>query len=570
MKKTFAILLLVGVVGCGKSEQAQEQPSENSKEAAPATDQKNDNLAACPDCGGKVSKRAAACPHCGAPLTQQARPPEPARPEVPRSGSGQSGQSGNAQPSTGDKTTVNSIGMKLTLIPAGEFQMGSPDAEPDRNDDETQHLVKISKPFYLGVYEVTQQQYEKVMGDRPWQGENYVKKGADYPAVYVSHDDAVEFCRRLSKQEGVEYRLPTEAEREYACRAGTTTAYSFGDDDAKLGQYAWYRKNAWDIGEEYPHGVGQKLPNPWGLYDMHGNVSEWCQDWTAPYGSEKVVSDPMGPAQGERRLLRGGWCASRPSRVRSAYRHWESPSTNGVGVGFRVARTPVAKTPDMATVKKTSVRDEFAKGLIAYYPFNGNALDKSGNKNHGELAGNPVFQEGVEDQALSLDGVDDQVFLNQPLVRTFPFTWSLWIRTRTNPGAGMLLGIQEPPARWSPVLGFSSSTRGQLQKIEFGVDVEGSEPIRALVQPGPERWMHIVVTCKQDGSSAMYFDGILKGQVRYSAFGGRYKTFVIGGYKPTRKFSRLKIDCLRIYARSLSTEEVVQLHKLEKPSDIRQ
>jgi len=234
----------------------------------------------------------------------------------------------------------NSIGMKLTLIPAGEFQMGSPDSDSDAADREKpQHLVKITKPFYLGVYEVTQQQYEKVMGTCPWQGKDYVKEGVDYPAVYVNHDDAVEFCRRLSKQEGVEYRLPTEAEWEYACRAGTTTAYSFGDDASKLGQYAWHYKNALDIGEKYAHRVGQKLPNPRGLYDMHGNVWEWCQDWSGLYGSEKVVSDPLGPAQGEYRVLRGGSIVFRSSLVRSAPRNANLPNRRNYFYGFRAART---------------------------------------------------------------------------------------------------------------------------------------------------------------------------------------------------------------------------------------
>ncbi len=225
--------------------------------------------------------------------------------------------------------TENSIGMKLVLIPAGEFQMG-------RN---TGHLVKISKPFYLGVYEVTQQQYERVMGTRPWEGKQNVKEGADYAASYVSHGDAVEFCLRLSKQEGVEYRLPTEAEWEYACRAGTTTAFSFGDDEAKLGQYAWYDKNALDIGEKYAHRVGQKLPNRWGLYDLHGNVSEWCQDWYGPYGSEKVVNDPMGPAQGSRRVLRGGPFAGPTLFVRSASQTFNQPDLRFDYTGFRAART---------------------------------------------------------------------------------------------------------------------------------------------------------------------------------------------------------------------------------------
>ncbi|MCH7989078.1 MAG: formylglycine-generating enzyme family protein, partial [Planctomycetes bacterium] len=158
---------------------------------------------------------------------------------------------------------VNSVGMLLVPIPAGEFQMGSPDSDSVASDDEKpQHLVKITKPFYLSVYEVTQQQYEKVMGTRPWQDKPNVQDGPDYPATYVSWNDAVEFCRKLSEQEGVEYRLPTEAQWEYACRAGTTTVYSFGDDAYKLGQHAWYAKNAWNIGEEYAHRIGQKLPNP--------------------------------------------------------------------------------------------------------------------------------------------------------------------------------------------------------------------------------------------------------------------------------------------------------------------
>ena len=203
---------------------------------------------------------------------------------------------------------VNSIGMKLALLPAGEFQMGSPDSDSDaRRQEKPQHLVKITKPFYLSVYEVTQQQYEKVMGVRPWErktlGEDvkWAQEGPDYAANYVSSNDAVEFCRKLSEQEGVEYRLPTEAQWEYACRAGTTTVFSFGDDVSKLGQHAWYKNNTLDLNKTYAHRVGQKLPNPWGLYDMHGNVWEWCQDWFASYGSEKAVSDPLGPAQGRAR-----------------------------------------------------------------------------------------------------------------------------------------------------------------------------------------------------------------------------------------------------------------------------
>ena len=135
-------------------------------------------------------------------------------------------------------------------------------------------------------------------------------------------------------------RLPTEAEWEYACRGGTTTTYSFGDGAAKLGQYAWYDKNAWDIGEAYAHRVGQKLLNRWGLYDMHGNVWEWCQDWYAPYDSQKVVTDPQGPKSGSRRVLRGGSFTYPSSYVRSADRsNFPLPDYPGRTFGFRAART---------------------------------------------------------------------------------------------------------------------------------------------------------------------------------------------------------------------------------------
>jgi sulfatase modifying factor 1 len=235
---------------------------------------------------------------------------------------------------------VNSIGMKLALIPAGEFQMGSPDSEPDHGDDEAQHLVKITSPFYLAVHEVTQQQYEKVIGARPWEDRPDVKMGDDYPAVYVSWNDAVQFCHKLSEKEGVKYHLPTEAEWEYACRAGTTTAYSFGDDASTLGEYAWHEKNTMDIGEKYAHLVGQKLPNHWGLYDMHGNVWEWCLDWSGPYGNEEMVSDPAGPSRGNRKVLRGGsFNAEPPPYLRSAKRSNILLPGRFAPIGFRVARS---------------------------------------------------------------------------------------------------------------------------------------------------------------------------------------------------------------------------------------
>ncbi|MFM7831452.1 MAG: formylglycine-generating enzyme family protein, partial [Planctomycetaceae bacterium] len=200
---------------------------------------------------------------------------------------------------------VNTIGMKLVLIPAGTFLMGSPASDKDRVDNETQHQVTLTKPFSMGRTEVTQGQWKKVMGMEPWKGQAFVQEGDDYPAVYVSWDDAVEFCKKLSAMEGKVYRLPTEAEWEYACRGGTKTAFSFGDDEAELSKYAWWggivgNGNAKD--EQYPHQqyahrVAQKLANPFGLHDMHGNVSEWCSDWYGDYPSTPLT-DPRGPSSG--------------------------------------------------------------------------------------------------------------------------------------------------------------------------------------------------------------------------------------------------------------------------------
>jgi len=152
----------------------------------------------------------------------------------------------------------------------------------------------------------------------------------------VKWDDAVEFCEKLSEKEGVEYRLPTEAEWEYACRAGTTTMYSFGDDESQLDEYAWYRDNVFRADETYAHIVGQKKPNPWGLFDMHGNVSEWCQDWYAKYPSGDVT-DPARPDS--LRVLRGGSWSFYARLCRSAFRVWLSPSSRHINLGFRVLRS---------------------------------------------------------------------------------------------------------------------------------------------------------------------------------------------------------------------------------------
>jgi formylglycine-generating enzyme required for sulfatase activity len=201
----------------------------------------------------------------------------------------------------------NTVTLKLALIPKGTFLMGSPATEKDPEhghaDNEVQHTVTISKSFYMGVTEVTQKQYETVMGKNP-----STFKGPNNPVYPVTWDEAVEFCRKLSATTGKTIRLPTEAEWEYACRAGSKARFSFGDADTDLGAYAWYTANSADrtTRVKSTHPAGLKKPNAWGLYDMHGNVWEWCSDWyAADYGTGSQT-DPAGPAKGGIRVLRGG------------------------------------------------------------------------------------------------------------------------------------------------------------------------------------------------------------------------------------------------------------------------
>jgi formylglycine-generating enzyme required for sulfatase activity len=246
-----------------------------------------------------------------------------------------------------------SVTMKLVLIPAGKFLMGSrlsPTVTAQRYkarqsrcaDEHPQHEVIISKPFYMGIHEVTQAQWRLVMGTEPWDGEAYSR--SSNPANCIEWNDASKFCEKLSKKTGKKVALPTEAQWEYACRARSKTVYCFGDYPKRLGDYAWYLYNSMsgkDKQRRYLNPVGRKKPNAWGLHDMHGSVNEWCSDYYSEdyYGFAKELKsqrvDPRGFSVGTRHVLRGGSWASPPDECRSAARDAFS-QVGIVGVGFRV------------------------------------------------------------------------------------------------------------------------------------------------------------------------------------------------------------------------------------------
>jgi formylglycine-generating enzyme required for sulfatase activity len=275
-------------------------------------------------------------------------------------------------PGAGDSSDVQALatihptsGGEMVLVPAGSFTMGDSSGRPD----ETPHAVTLQS-FYLDKFLVTQELYEKVMGVNPSK-----RKETKGPVERTQWTDAVRFCNRCSELEGLTpcydlntwecnfdasgYRLPTEAEWEYACRAGSTGKYSFGDAEAELPQYAWLKPGS----QGRPRPVGQKLPNRWGLFDMHGNVWQWCQDWYSDtYYAASSKNDPHGPATGTMRVLRGGAWDCTAEKCRSAYRHKEHPVYSDAcfgsdSYGFRRARKAGTgdKAPAVAAVPRPAV-----------------------------------------------------------------------------------------------------------------------------------------------------------------------------------------------------------------------
>jgi formylglycine-generating enzyme required for sulfatase activity len=220
-------------------------------------------------------------------------------------------------PQSFTETLSGNIRLEMVKIPAGSFLMGSPDNDKSAyGDEKPQHRVNLQE-FYLGKYPITQEQYQAIMGNNP--SHSHFKDNPKNPVDNVNWNDAQKFCQKLSEKTGKKYRLPSEAEWEYACRAGTQTCYYFGDNREVLGEYAWYKENS----GSKTHPVGQKKPNNWGLCDLHGNVWEWCEDgWHDSYENSPKNGTAWNDnhSQSENRVIRGGSWFNYPRNCRSAFR----------------------------------------------------------------------------------------------------------------------------------------------------------------------------------------------------------------------------------------------------------
>lgn len=233
---------------------------------------------------------------------------------------------------------VDSILKNMKFIEGGSFLMGSPSGGD--MEEYPVHNVLLD-PFYIGKFEVTQNEWFGIMNSTPWKGIKYVAEGDKYPAVQINYYEAKAFIEKISKLTKKNFRLPSEAEWEYSCRAGTKTIYYHGSMKINLRKYAWFYENAFKENIMHAMEVGLKKPNNWGLYDMLGNVYEWCSDWFSnSYYNRSPVNNPNGPKYGSHRVTRGGDWARTNHFIRSAARRCYSPHFRDASIGFRLAMNP--------------------------------------------------------------------------------------------------------------------------------------------------------------------------------------------------------------------------------------
>jgi len=432
----------------------------------------------------------------------------------------------------------------MVHIPGGSFQMGS----TQNSNAQPVHTVTLAD-YEIGAFEVTQDQFLAVMGTNPSQFQGAGR--GNCPVDSVTWNEAREFCTRLSTMTGRTFSLPSEAQWEYACRAGTTTRYSFGDSDTLLTDYAWCWYNTGQVGISGPQPVGTKLPNPWGLYDMHGNQMEWCLDsWHSNYTGAPADGSAWEPDTGTYRVLRSGaWSRTDVSENESANRMYHYPDSR-YGMGFRVVAVPGGNLDH---------------GLVAYYLFNGSATDESGHGNTGIVYGATLTTDrfGNENSAYNFDGINDYIDCggDSSIMPTGQITVSVWIKSNAIQ-TGYILG-----RNFGNLDGYQLFLSNQLDNAtslaRFGIDntlIYSDSPIEN------GGWNHLVMT--YDGSTLR---GYVNGELQSSTGTGMgtinsaINNLRIGlqgpndaGYATSYPFHGC-IDDIRIYNRALSSYEVQNL-----------
>ncbi|MDA8859812.1 BspA family leucine-rich repeat surface protein, partial [bacterium] len=566
----------------------------------------------------------------------------------------------------------STVDLEMIWVEPGTFTMGSPTSEAGRQTNETEHNVTLTKGFYLGKYEVTQAQYEAVMtGNTETDSNGNVISATpsqyggnpDRPVEKVSWEDIQVFLTRLNEQQsanlpnGWSYVLPTEAQWEYACRAGTTTAYSWGDViTSDLANYNWDGDHNTGADFKETRDVGQYSANPWGFFDMHGNVWEWTANWYAAYSSG-AQTDPEGPATGSNRAFRGGAWDLPSAYLRSAFRFSDDPSYRYDSLGFRVGfqiqpdeaspelelfggadiphkrdepwaepgygasdvrdgnltssvtlsgtvdvnttgtYTLVYSVSDAAgneanTTRTVRVADEsadtdgdgfndyletssgsdvndasstpFNYGLVAWYPFDGNASDMSGNGNHGTVYGATLGTDrhGVAGEAYTFDGVDDwiEVSSSTKLKNLSEYSISLWawaddFSKHYNP----LVSKSSGAVSSFEIYGGNGFTVAHNRSSTFKYQYFSSLP--------SSRWNHLVVTFRA-GVLSKYDDGEL--DLSYSGWPSpeAHEFSIYLGKQDVSSLTHFldgSVDDIRIYDRALSTEEIGMLYHMEMP-----
>ena len=477
---------------------------------------------------------------------------------------------------------TNSIGMKFMLIPPGDFMMGAPESDTDADDNEKPQIpVRISRPFYLGKYEVTNREFKELF---PEHKSSF--NGSELPVSMVNHADCAMYCFRLRHRDMKQYRLPTEAEWEYACRAGTTARFSFGDSMQELNNHSWNESNS----GMKPHTVGQKSPNAWGMFDMHGNVWEMCHDGGrhnyVELSALERIQDPIAYLGSERPHRGGGFGRWPTSYLRSSMRGkmgMDGGARTNI-VGFRLLlEIPNTDSPSgnpHTTVAK-SLPPSLSKDLVAYYPFNGNANDESGNGHHGTTMGGETFvadRHGNSNQAFSSGSnnsyitVPDHNDLDLGNAAGKEMTISLWFNGRKENGS-----IPNGHFVTKRGIGSKGSSRycdyylwncpdengiiwGTGRSSATGGDDKNSWMMTGVIPPVGV-WHHLVANynLNKSGGKKVFLNGALIQQGGIGKKNAANNQPLKIGHWPG------SLDDVRIYNRALSEAEVKALYEFEKP-----